>query len=202
MSSIFAGAIEAAIRGDAVSIMLGVKLNYLSGPDAYWNGVGPLDATAFGGPIFKGAGRLGSMSGSLEIGTQAATQELTLSLSGLDPSILAKMQDQETEVQGRRAEIYFLTFAAPAGKRETERALVSCARRRTLVMDRMPLEAGPVEGGHQATISVVCQPLLAGKNRAPWAFLTDADQQARYAGDRVCERVQELIQKQSIVFSG
>jgi hypothetical protein len=200
MSSIFTDAIEAAIDGDTVSIMLGARLNYASGPDAYWNGIGPLDAAALGGPVFKGVGSLGTISETVEIGTQSATQNLTLKLSGLDVSILAKMENQETEVQGRRAEIFFLTFASPAAKPAW--TLLSCAKRRTLLMDRMSLDASPTEGGHEVSISLVCEPLLASKNRAPWAFLTNTDQQRRYAGDRVCERVQELIQKQSMIFSG
>jgi hypothetical protein len=200
MSSIFKDAIEAAIRGDTVSVMLGARLNYLSGPDAYWNGVGPLDATALDGPVFKGVGALGTISETIEIGTQAATQNLTLKLSGLDLSIIAKMNDQENEVQGRRAEIFFLTFATPADR--PGMSLISCAKRRTLIMDRMSLDAAPTDGGHEVAISVICEPLLASKNRAPWAFLTNTDQQRRYPGDRACERVQELIQKQSMVFSG
>ncbi|CAN2533110.1 hypothetical+protein [Methylocapsa aurea] len=202
MSSIFTGAIEAAIRGDTVSVMLGARLNFTSGAAAYWNGIGPLDATALGGPVFTGVGALGAISDTIEIGTQAATEQLTLTLSGLDVSILAKMENQENEVQGRRAEIYYLTFASDLSAGRPEMSLVSCAKRRTLIMDQMPLEAGPVEGGHKVAISVICEPLLASKNRAPWAFLTNTDQQRRYPGDRVCERVQQLIQKQSMVFSG
>lgn len=200
MSSIFTGAIEAAIRGDTVSVMLGARLNFASGADAYWNGVGPLDATAFGGPVFKGAGKMGTISETIEIGTQSATEQLTLTLSGLDVSILAKMENQETEVQGRRAEIFYLTFSTPTG--QSGASLIACSKRRTLIMDQMPLEAGPAEGGHKVAISVICEPLLASKNRAPWAFLTNTDQQRRYPDDRACERVQQLIQKQSMVFSG
>jgi hypothetical protein len=198
VSSIFTGAVEAAIRGETVCVWPGAWLDLRSSPLALWTGVGSLDASAFGGPLFLGAGKLGGVSDEMEIGSTAPTQQVVLTLSGLDPSLLTVLENQETEVSGRRCCIYFLTFAGAP-----EWRLVACAKRRTLVMDRMALTVAPSDGGnHAVAIELTAEPILAAKSRAPSAYLTDADQRRRHPGDRSCERIQRLVQKQSLIFTG
>lgn len=176
--------VQSLLKGVSVAHGYGVRFNFDSGPIAVWGGLGNLDATAFSCPVFEGIGSLGRVS-AIEVGTTAATEALTFELSSLDTRIHAIANDQADEVMGRRAEVYlyFMDIGATSGN-----ILVHCMKRRTVIMDKMTPKIEMTEDGPLMTISVTSEPVLSRKNRAGNTFLTDADQRARYPGDRIFER--------------
>lgn len=192
----FTDAEAAALDDGSVCVRWGVQMHCATGDVALSDFFGPCDATAFGGPVFEGVGSLGKISDEVEIGSNAPTGAVKLSLSGLDEKAFDLMIDQQTEIYNRKARLYYLIFANPP-----EWTLNSAKRRRTLIMDTMSLEVEPGPNGAVATITLTCQPVTSGKFRAPWQMLTDIDQKERYPGDRSCERVQSLTQAQPMKFA-
>jgi hypothetical protein len=186
----------AALAGESVAIRWGVLLHCASGDLALSDCIGSVDASAFGGPVFLGLGALGAVNDEIEIGSTAPTGAVKLTLSGLDERAFELMIDQQTEIWGRKARLYYLIFAGAP-----EWRLIAAKRRRTLIMDMMELEVAPGEKGAVAAINLTCQPITSGKFRAPWRMLTDVDQKNRYPGDRSCERVQALTQAQPMIFA-
>jgi len=185
----------AALRGGAATLADGAVFRFASETIALWPGVGPLDATALGGPVFLGVGALGRIS-AIELGTIAATQQVTFELSALDPQIFAIAQDQLAEVQGRRVEIWRMVFDLSQPARDN--GLIACRKRRTLLMDKITTNVQPSEGGPVMTISVTAEPILSAKNRAGNSYLTDAEQRARYPGDKILERTTFAAGKRTV----
>ena len=192
MSSIFAPAVAAILRNDVVSWCYGVTFNFTSGPMSVWQGVGPTDATAFGGPVFQGLGNFGTID-AVEIGVASATQAIQFKLSGVDPTLFPLALNQATEVQGQRAQLYMLFFANGG-------PLIGCASRRVVVMDKIIVSAAMGESGPMLTMQLNGEPILAPKNGRPWALLTQADQLARYPNDNALERVTELAGAQTLLW--
>jgi len=196
--SAFAAAVEAMLKGDTVRYCYGVTFQFASGAMSVWQGFGELDATPFGGPLFSGVGNMGSI-GSVEIGTSAQTQSVTFQLSGVDPKYSAYARNQATEIKGRRALLYLLFFTGSGP--DAGASLLDCRLRRTLRMDKITGEIQANQAGLQMVNTLVCEPILATKSRAPYAMLSDSDQRARHPGDRACEFMCSLTGSETIVWN-
>ena len=190
----WSAAVEAHLAGATVGVAYGVEFFFASGTKALWPGQGAFDTSALGGPVFQGIGGMGQV-GAVEMGAVAATQPVSFSLSGLDAALFAVAQNQGAEVRGRRAKLYLIFFDVQTF------ALIDVRVRRTLVMDRLPAKIDGASDPPSMVLSLTTEPILATKNRAPYAFLTDADQRGRYPGDRGLERMQELTNNQSLVWT-
>jgi hypothetical protein len=191
VSSIFAPAVAAILKGDTVSWCYGASFDFASGTQSLWQGIGPLDASSFGGPAFQGIGNFGSLS-SLEIGVTSPTQSLEFQLSGVDKSLFSTALNQASEVEGRKAGVYLIFFGS-AG-------LIGCALRRTVVMDKITIRGSMSETGPSLILSLAAEDSLAPKNGRPWSLLTQADQIGRYSNDAALERVTALSSKQTLLW--
>lgn len=191
-STFFSTAVQALLKGDTLYATYGVQFNFASGSVAVWQGIGPIDASAFSCPVFSGVGNMGKI-GSLEMGVVAGTQSVEFELSGLDATFFAKSQSQQSEVRGRRCTVFILFFNSSA-------TLIDCRVRKTYVMDRIVTNVS-ADGD---TPSMICklsaEPILAPKNQSTYSFLTDADQRARFPGDRGLERTQLLTNRMTLVW--
>jgi len=192
LESVWTEAVRLLTRGDAVNIAYGVEFTFRSKTMACWEGFGPLDATAFGGPIFYGIGNMGRI-GPLELGSVAQTEGVTFELSGLDPTFFAEAQNQSTEVRGFQCRVYFNFFDA-------DWKLVDSRPRRTFQMDRIKTSVSMQNEPPTMVLTLSAEPILATKNAKPNAYLTDADQRSRYPGDRSLERIGELSVHQTVTW--
>lgn len=192
--SVWAAAVEAALRGDPVGAAWGAEFFFKSGTRALWPGQGSFDTSSKGGPVFQGIGAMGAV-GAVEMGAVAATQSVAFTLSGLDAALFAVAKDQGAEVRGRRVKLWIIFFNAATA------ALIDVKVRRTLIMDRLPAKIDGNANPPSMVLSLTTEPILATKNRAPYSFLTDADQRGRFAGDRGLERMQELTNNQTLVWT-
>jgi hypothetical protein len=194
VSLAWSAALAANLRGAVIGVAYGVQLDFRSAAMAIWPGQGSLDCSEFGAPVFQGIGRMGQV-GSIQIGPVEATDSIVLSLSGLDPALSALARNQGDDVRGRDARIYRIVFNASDG------ALLDVRARRTVEMDKITTMIDGNANPPKMTCSLSCEPILASKSRAPFSFLTDADQRGRYAGDRALERMQEMTNNQTIVWT-
>jgi len=191
-TDVFSAVVQAALKGDVVNACYGVQFSFASGPVSVWQGIGPLDASAFSGPTFQGLGNFGRI-GAVQLGTVAQTDGISFELSGLDATFFSLAQSQQAQVRGRLARLYLLFFSASW-------SLLACGVRRTFLMDKMQTKINAAADPPTMIVSLSCEPILASKNKAPWTFLTDADQRGRYGGDRGLERAALLTQKQTMVW--
>lgn len=200
LESVWTEAVKLLLRGDDVRFACGVEFTFRSQTMACWEGFGPLDAPAFGGPVFLGIGNMGRI-GPLQLGSVAQTEGVIFELSGLDPSFFAAAQDQANEVRGRQCRIYFLFFNnISVNPAIPDWALVDARARRTFEMDRIKTSVNMEGDTPTMLLSLSAEPILATKNAKPNAYLTDADQRARYPGDRILERIGELAMHQTIIW--
>lgn len=173
----FSNAVKAMLNGAIVRETRGVELQFASGTMRLWPGNAAL---SHGGHTWLGIGTHGSVS-ALQIGPGAATEKVEFTLSGVDATIAAKLDDQANEVYGRRLKIWMMFFNADWSALDTPYCL------RTLVMDR--LEAEFDMNARTALVKLSAEPLLSAKHFPPHGYLTPHDQQARAAGDKGLERM-------------
>ena len=174
MSRDLASAISTAINGDAVSVFWLCDLLF-DDPNSlhFWSGVGDL---TIDGQTYTGAGDLLSLS-EMQESSDIAAYGATLTLSGI-PSNLVNLARSEP-YQGRRAIIKF--GVDNAGTKSTVTVF-------TGEMDQMTINVGP----ETATITLNVESRLVDLERPRVRRYTDADQQARFPGDKAFEFVNEL----------
>lgn len=184
------GLLDSATKADTVYASEGAVFFFSSQTMAVWAGMRPLDATAFGGPVFLPTGGLGSI-GQMEIGAAPVSQSLTFSLSGLDPVFSKMAINQASEVKGRDCQVWLFRF-------DQSENLIWAGIICTRIMDIITRGVSNRSDPPTAIFSLSAEPILADRNKAPNDFLSDADQRARYPGDRGLERTQELTGKRTM----
>ncbi|OAI25964.1 hypothetical protein A1351_15540 [Methylosinus sp. R-45379] len=163
---------------------LGFTFYFKSETMHVWPGRYSLDA---GSRVFLGAnatGAIGSIS-NLEFGYGRPKETTTLVMSGLDQRYFALAENQDSEVRGRKAEIFILAFGTGVLGEEWKLAAVSLEATRE--MDKLSSSLNHDEG--TSTITLTMQPLGSMRWRPAHGLITDEDQRARFPGDRGLERV-------------
>lgn len=176
----FLGADAAAVSGPVARLALLAWLDFADDPRWYWSGFGPLRTGD--GQVWEGTAGLASISGlSVPIGT--AAQQVTFSLSGVDPRVLVLARQQSARVKGRDCAVYLQLFNEDWSLRGPVRHVWSGA------LDVMTYKA---EGDGTYVVELTAENLWAGRRKPPFGFYTDADQQARFPGDLGCQFVASL----------
>jgi hypothetical protein len=170
----------AAIQSAALRPALFVEANFTSGPIYVWSGVGPI---AWGGKTWTGLGSLGNVS-MIEEGATVEAKGITLTLSGIDPSMLTGILD---EFQVGLPAIVSLGLFDAAGALIADP--VGCFVGQ---MDQPTLDVT----GTSATISINCESRLIEMNVAVDRRYTNEDQQRDYPRDRGLEFVNSIQEAQ------
>ena len=159
-----------------------VRLDFASQTMWVWDGVGPL--RTIDGQVWQGIGQLGQISDVDRALVSAAAP--TLTLSGVDPGLIAKTLAASAETKGRPARIFEQYFDNDT-LQPIDGPLVLYAG----VMDRMTVTAsGP--GTRSITVSLVT--LLYNRRRPAFAYLSDRSQQKLHPGDLGCSQIPQLVQ--------
>jgi hypothetical protein len=166
----------AAVESGYVRPAIFVEIHFLTGPVYVWSGAGSI---AWGGVSWLDVGNFGSIS-PIEEGATVSARGITLSLSGVDPTLLSDVLNEYQ--QNLPAVIYF-------GVRDNTGALIpnpitSWAGRTdqpTITVD-----------GESATISIACENRLVILNNSVERRYTDADQKRDYPDDRGFEFVNAI----------
>jgi hypothetical protein len=170
----------AAIQSAALRPALFVEANFTSGPIYVWSGVGPI---IWGGKTWTGLGSLGNVS-MIEEGAIVEAKGITLTLSGIDPTMLTGILD---EFQVGLPAIVSLGLFDAAGALIADP--VGCFVGQ---MDQPTLDVT----GTSATISINCESRLIEMNVAVDRRYTNEDQQRDYPGDRGLEFVNSIQEAQ------
>ncbi len=166
----------AAITSQKIRPALFVEITFTSGPIYVWTGRG---VVSWGGHDWVGVGSLGTIS-NIEEGSTIEAKGITLSLSGIDTTLLTGVMD-EFQV-GLPAIVYLRLF-------DSDNAfigdpVISWSGR----TDQPTVEMD----GQTATISINCENRLVDMNVAVDRRYTNEDQQLDHPGDRGMEFVSSL----------
>lgn len=128
---------------------------------------------------FLGVGSFGSVSGGRE-GTDSQSDQMTLNLSGLDPSLLALVANENNV---NRPVFLWLALVDEAW------ALVGSPNLRFAGL----MDAAEIKIGATGEISLPVTNRLADWERPRGGNWTDSDQQKRFGGDKFFEFVAQLV---------
>jgi hypothetical protein len=160
-------AYQAAISSAMLRPALFVQATFVSGPLYVWSGMGPI---TWNGQTWIGVGTLGTVS-TIEEGSTVSAKGVTLTLSGLDPTLLTDVME-EFQV-GLPALVYLGVF-------DSTGALIAdpvcCFSGR---MDQPTIDIS----GTTASIAINCENRLVEMNVSVERRYTDEDQQLDYPGD-------------------
>jgi len=160
-------AYQAAISSAVLRPALFVQATFVSGPLYVWSGMGPI---TWNGQTWIGVGTLGTVS-TIEEGSTVSAKGVTLTLSGLDPTLLEDVME-EFQV-GLPALVYLGVFDATGALIADP---VCCFSGR---MDQPTIDIS----GTTASIAINCENRLVEMNVSVERRYTDEDQQLDYPGD-------------------
>lgn len=152
------------------------QVGFTSGAKTYWDGFGDLDAYS---QTWEGAANVVSRS-EIPIGVDDEAGQLTLAMSGVDPTIVAKVRAEEPEIYGRTLQMWGQLFDESL-QPNTDRFFLFRG-----TMD-VPTYGGTGPGNRSIVIPVEGE--WADRNGSAYAFFSDMDQKARFPSDKGCERV-------------
>lgn len=170
------GAQLAALQSTNIRPAIFVEANFVNGPVYVWTGRG---SVTWGGKTWIGVGTLGSIS-TIEEGSTIEAKGITLTLSGIDSSMLANIM---TEFRvGLPVIVYLGLFDENLAL--IDDPIISWAGQ----MDQPTIDVD----GQTCTISINCENRLVEMNVAVDRRYTNEDQQLDYPGDRGMEFVNSI----------
>jgi hypothetical protein len=186
----FNATVEAYLNRRSIAGSLLVFMDFVDTPRRWWPGFGDLVA---GGHTWQGTGEMISVSGLEQpIGTSAP--QTTFTLSGVDASIITLARNAAARVKGRRVVVYLQCFEIDPANASIAAwtPLDAPAALWTGTMDQMKYSA---QGPGERSVTVTAESRWTNRNRPPFGLFTNADQVARFAGDRGLEQVPDLENK-------
>lgn len=167
--------------GHRVAVAVLHEFQFQSVTKRFWDGHGYLPA---GGHEWLGFGQMGSVAG-LEQSRGMGAPQATFMLSGVDDFLISVAVNGAAEATGRPCAVYLQFLTAAYKPLDTPIAIW------TGNMDTVGFKAGT----KQQRITLTAETLFIDRIRAPWGFMTDSDQRARWPGDRGFEFVASLVFK-------
>lgn len=163
-----------------------VFMDFLNSPQRWWTGFGDLDV---GGHRWRGLGDLISMS-SIQTNYQVSAKKMSFEVAATQ-EMLALALNAKARVRDRAVTVYLQMFAMDdvevAGSNILSgQPIGSPIALFNGTMQKMPWSA---DGPNQRKITIEAEGLFFRRNSPPRGRWTDADQKARYPGDRGLERL-------------
>lgn len=186
----FSETVQEMLEGRNVFTAMGVWFDFTSGEDRIWLGRGTF--TARDGTVWSGLGELASIDG-IQSSAGLSTEPITMTLSGVDTEILDLTRAQASEIRGRRCGVYILMFNE-TGQPIDEPYLIDL-----YLMDKASFTVSGET--REMSITVTAEPLFSTKHVPKFSLMSDQDQQTRYPGDRIFERVALMAGRQTVVWS-
>lgn len=166
---------DEVLRSGGIQQAVLVHMDFRDTPKRWWTGWGDIQVN---GHIWQGLGDLISIS-PISTTYQVSAEQVTFEVAST-PEMLELAKDAKDRVRDRAVTIYLqLLTADPEAPIGTPLALYSGT------MQRMPWSAS---GPGERRLRLECEGNFFRRNAAPRGRWTDADQKARYPGDRGLER--------------
>lgn len=152
---------------------------FTSGTAYYWDGFGDLNAHSH---TWRGAGALVTRS-EIPFGIDDEAGDLTLTLSGVDATVVSMVRASEAEIYHRPILIWGQFFG------EDLQIPVSGGDRWLIYRGTMDVPTYGISSFDTRTIAIPCESEWSDRNTAKNSLFSDADQKRRYPGDRGLEYV-------------
>ena len=159
-----------------------VQLEFASETKRVHQGFGPIRTAD--GAVWSGLGELGQISEIDRAVVPTGGAPVTLTLSGVEPGLIAKSLAASAEVKGRPVRIFDQHFNDDLGLLDAPLAVL------TSLMDRMTLQ----DDGNTATITVTTVTLLYNRRRPAFGYLNAASQRRLYPNDGGADQLSRLVQ--------
>jgi hypothetical protein len=184
----FSTAAQEMLAGQIIRAAYGVEMELESETIRVCNGDTVTDNV---GQKWRGLGVLGSISG-IQCGAEAVTAPLQMSISGklkdhksqkaanFYATLARAVADSNSELLGRTVRVFWLLFNAKTAKAVDLPYLLQ-----TYQMGSASFSFS----GAAIVLTIPADPLFGGKHIPPLNLVSDADQQAKYPGDRIFERI-------------
>lgn len=174
--------IAALQQGRTVRPIRLVRLDFASETKRVHQGFGPIRTAD--GQVWSGLGELGQISEIDRAVVPSGGAPVTLTLSGVEPSLIAKTLAASSEVKGRPVRIFDQHFNDDLGLLDAPLAIL------TALMDRMSMQ----DDGATATITVTTVTLLYNRRRPAFGYLNAASQRKLYPADGGADQLSRLVQ--------
>lgn len=178
MSRDLESATETASQASTIVPVWFIKLEFDSGTVYFSTYDGPL---TWGGNTYIGAGKIGGI-GSIDEDTELARSTLTMTLYGLPSDIIAIVHGEY--FQGRPATTYIGYL------NQSTRQLVADPS----IIHRGRMDTASVDEGDTCSVTLTVESRFAAWDKAKTQRYNDADQKARFPGDRGLEFVEQAVQ--------
>jgi hypothetical protein len=173
--------IAALQQGQVVHVARLVQFDFASETIRVHQGAGPIRTAD--GSTWSGLGELGTIS-DIERAVVPSNGGPSLTLSGVEPHLIAKTLAASDETKGRPVRIFDQHFNDDLGLLDAPLAVWAG------LMDRMTIQ----DDGLTATISVTTVTLLYNRRRPAFAYLNAASQRRLYPNDGGADQLSRLVQ--------
>lgn len=186
MAGYFPETIASYLQGRRIRFAILVEFQFLSETVRVWSGFGQLITQDL--RVWSGLGELGSVEGlSQPIGIVAP--QATFRASGVSQEILSKAIQADPSEHFQRPVTVLLQFFTEEWQTLDLPYAVS-----QWSMDRPSVERTRGEDGEWVrSVTIPAESVFYGRARPAYGYWSDRDQQARFPGDRGCERMSELV---------
>lgn len=168
-------------QGQVVRVARLVEMQFASETKRVHQGAGPIRTAD--GKIWSGLGELGTIS-DIDRAVVPSGGSPTLSLSGVDPGLIAKTLASADEVKGQPVIIFDQHFTDDWALLDAPLAIW------TGLMDRMSIQ----DDGDTAVITVSTVTLLYNRRRPAFGYLNAASQRRLYPNDGGADQLSRLVQ--------
>lgn len=182
----FSSAAKAQMSGATVRCDILAEFQFVSGTVRVWNGFGAL--TTLDAKVWQGVAGLADISG-ISPSLNGSAPPISMTLSGVDSTFAAKAKAEASEYYYRPV-VFYLQFFGDGWECLDNPYGLTMARMTQLTARRESTEEGMVH-----TVTLTAESPFAVRRRPKFGYLTDRDQQARFAGDRGLERVAGIDNK-------
>lgn len=170
------------LRNGSIAEAVLCWMDFATGAKRWWAGFGDLDHAGY---RWSGTGDTIGIS-DLTTDYQMSADPVSFDLAAT-PEMMALAQANPTAVRGRTVIVYGQLFSTLASAAVSAwQPLGSPFALFSGTMGQMTYAA---DGASNRKISLQCEGLWVRRNAPPRGLLTDRDQQARYPGDKGCERM-------------
>ena len=178
----FPQTIAAIMRQDVVHCGILAHFDFKDNPMRVWAGFGNLTA---GGHIWSGLGEFGSVSG-IESAIGGTAPQVSFTLSGVKPELVAHTLNASDEVQGRDVTLFLQFFT------DQNQVLDHPYSVWMGIMDIIKIQRNDFE---TRIIELTAETLFSRRYMPPFGYLTSHDQQRLFPGDKGLDNMPAMANK-------
>jgi len=171
----------AQVNAESVGVvLLFAELDFVSGFVRCHSGLGTI---SWGGNDWLGVGTFGSVS-SVEESAELQKRTITYTLTGIPNSLISIVLGES--YQGRPAKLYVGFLDPTTGQLVDDPELI----------DQGLMDISDIDEGKECSVTITAESRIAAWDRPVIRRFTDADQKARFPGDRGLEFIDQAAQKE------